>query len=81
MVTSIFSLFAYIWLLVILDYISPDVVESWEACVTLFFLPLLVLCAWWADRNFICCKTIYEVVKEPQIELGSPEEDGMQSIN
>jgi len=76
MVTSLFSLFAYIWLLIILDYISPNVVESWEALVTLIFLPCLVLIAWWADRNFICCKTIYEVVKEPQIELGSTLEDG-----
>jgi solute carrier family 8 (sodium/calcium exchanger) len=80
-VTSLFSLFAYIWLLIILDYSSPNIVESWEAFVTLLFLPVLVLSAWWADRNFICIGQIGKKgPKEPQIELGSPEDDGKMKL-
>ena len=30
-VTAIFSILAYVWLIVILDWITPNVVEIWEA--------------------------------------------------
>ncbi len=42
-------MFAYIWLLLVLDYISPGEVEIWEAIVTLVFFPLLVLSAYYTD--------------------------------
>ena len=72
LVTSVFSLFAYIWLLVILDFISPNVVESWEAVLTFLFFPVLVLIAWWADRNWKCGKRVHVATEdaEQQIELG-----------
>ena len=34
-VTAIFSIMAYVWLIVILDWISPNVVEIWEAATVL----------------------------------------------
>lgn len=51
-VTTIFSIFAYLWLIVVLILISPDVVELWEAVLTFLFFPLLVIVAYIADRNF-----------------------------
>ncbi|XP_047736729.1 sodium/calcium exchanger 3 [Hyalella azteca] len=51
-VTSVFSLVAYMWLLIIIVVISPNVVEVWEAFVTLSFFPLLVFLAWLAEKNF-----------------------------
>lgn len=51
-VTTIFSIFAYLWLIVVLILISPDVVELWEAVVTFLFFPILVITAYIADRNF-----------------------------
>uniref|UniRef100_A0A7I4YNU8 Calx-beta domain-containing protein n=1 Tax=Haemonchus contortus TaxID=6289 RepID=A0A7I4YNU8_HAECO len=48
-VTAFFGTFAYIWLLVILIFISPDVVEIWEAAVTLVFFIVLVVVAYCAD--------------------------------
>ncbi|PIO66666.1 Calx-beta domain protein, partial [Teladorsagia circumcincta] len=48
-ITAFFGTFAYIWLLVILILISPDVVEVWEAAVTLAFFLVLVIVAYCAD--------------------------------
>ena len=45
-VTMIFSVFAYIWLLIILVVHSPDKVEVWEAAVTLAFIPVVVFASW-----------------------------------
>lgn len=54
-VTSISSLFAYIWLYLTLKEISPDVIESWEAWVTFVFFFLLIILAFGADKlNQIC---------------------------
>lgn len=51
-VTSITSLLAYVWMLVVLDWTSKDEVEVWEAIVTLLFFPGLVLLSYWADQDF-----------------------------
>ncbi|VDL75441.1 unnamed protein product [Nippostrongylus brasiliensis] len=48
-VTAFFGTFAYIWLLVILMLISPDVIEVWEAAVTLALFLVLVIVAYCAD--------------------------------
>ena len=50
-VTSIASLFAYIWLyLTLKEFDSPEVVESWEAWLTLIFFFILILMAFGADK-------------------------------
>jgi len=51
-VTSAWSLFAYVWLLVVLKWSSPDEIELWEAFVTLSFFPLLVITAWCQDNGW-----------------------------
>jgi hypothetical protein len=51
-VTTVFSIFAYLWLIVVLILISPNEVELWEAVITLLFFPILVITAYIADRNF-----------------------------
>jgi len=55
-VTSSFSVFAYLWLMFVLMVTSPDVCELWEAVVTLLFCPLLVLLAFVADRGYFSQK-------------------------
>lgn len=57
-VTSTWSVFAYIWLYLILDYISPGVVEPWESFLTFMFFPLTVLTAYIADRRLLIYKYI-----------------------
>ncbi|XP_055055689.2 sodium/calcium exchanger 2a isoform X1 [Misgurnus anguillicaudatus] len=55
-ITAFWSIFAYIWLYLILAVISPGIVQVWEALVTLFFFPLCVLMAWIADRRLLFYK-------------------------
>uniref|UniRef100_A0A667WMH5 Solute carrier family 8 member 2a n=1 Tax=Myripristis murdjan TaxID=586833 RepID=A0A667WMH5_9TELE len=57
-VTAFWSIFAYIWLYLILAVISPGVVEVWEAVVTLLYFPVCVLLAWIADRRLLFYKYI-----------------------
>lgn len=49
--TAFFSIFAYIWLLIILLLISPHEVEIWEAVVTFLFFPVLVGISYAADKG------------------------------
>lgn len=50
-ITAFFSVFAYLWLLVVLMGSSPNVIELWEAILTLLFFPLLVFLAYAADTG------------------------------
>ncbi|XP_076058924.1 sodium/calcium exchanger 2-like isoform X3 [Oratosquilla oratoria] len=68
-VTAFFSVLAYVWMLIILVASSPNVVEIWEALVTLLFFPLLVLLAWLAEKNL--CGVPDKVDSSKQIELGN----------
>lgn len=51
-VTSFFSLFAYLWLLIILLGFSKNVVEIWEGVLTFSFFPMFVFLAFMADRGY-----------------------------
>lgn len=51
-VTATFSIFAYLWLVIILALSTPNIVEIWEAVVTLLFFPLLLILAYLADRGY-----------------------------
>lgn len=50
-VTATWSIFAYVWLYLILAVFSPGVVEVWEGLVTFSFFPATVLTAYAADRR------------------------------
>ncbi|XP_051960207.1 sodium/calcium exchanger 1-like [Xyrauchen texanus] len=59
-VTAAWSIFAYIWLYLILSVFSPGVVEVWEAVLTFFFFPLCVVQAWIADRRLLFYKYVHK---------------------
>ncbi|XP_070980946.1 sodium/calcium exchanger 1-like isoform X3 [Oncorhynchus clarkii lewisi] len=59
-VTATWSIFAYIWLYLILAVISPGIVQVWEGLLTLFFFPICVLFAWVADRRLLFYKYVYK---------------------
>ncbi|KAH7944028.1 hypothetical protein HPB52_014742 [Rhipicephalus sanguineus] len=50
-ITAFFSVFAYLWLLIVLMGSSPEIIELWEAILTLLFFPLLVFLAYAADTG------------------------------
>ncbi|KAJ8347955.1 hypothetical protein SKAU_G00265440 [Synaphobranchus kaupii] len=55
-ITAFWSVFAYIWLYLILAVITPGIVQVWEALVTLLYFPVCVMLAWIADRRLLCYK-------------------------
>merc|ERR1719507_2292491 len=78
-ITAFFSVFAYIWLLIILKVSSPNVVSIWEAVLTFLMFPILVVVAYAGDKGWLdflqckpCTKSGMEVMdKQRQIELGT----------
>ncbi|XP_053297514.1 solute carrier family 8 member 4a isoform X4 [Pleuronectes platessa] len=59
-VTAAWSVFAYIWLYLILSVFSPGEVALWEAVLTFLFFPLCVLQAWIADRRLLFYKYVHK---------------------
>merc|ERR1719175_307977 len=55
-VTATWSVFAYVWLYLILGAISYGVVESWEGILTFLFFPATVYTAFVADRRMFFYK-------------------------
>lgn len=68
-VTAVFSVVAYLWLLIIVVVVTPGEVEIWESVVTLVLFPALVLLAWLAEKNFFGVPNKTDTSK--QIELGN----------
>lgn len=50
-VTATWSIFAYIWLYIIIAQSSPNYVDLWEATLTFLFFPLTVLTAYIVDKK------------------------------
>ena len=76
-ITSLWSLFAYFWLLIVLKWSSPDIVEIWEAVLTLIFFPLLVISAWcqnhsWWKQKFMKKRRPSVAVRGPQPKDSHP---------
>merc|ERR1712066_765782 len=55
-VTATWSVFAYVWMYVIIGAITPGKVESWEGILTFLFFPATVWTAFVADRRMFCYK-------------------------
>ena len=54
-ITASFSIGAYVWLLYILLYQSPNIVEVWEGAVTFCLFGVLVWLAYAADQGACAC--------------------------
>ena len=52
--TSFFSMFAYFWLIIVLVFVTPTVVDLWEAIITFLFFPLLIITAFLVDKMRFC---------------------------
>uniref|UniRef100_H3D9V1 Solute carrier family 8 member 2b n=1 Tax=Tetraodon nigroviridis TaxID=99883 RepID=H3D9V1_TETNG len=88
-ITAFWSIFAYIWLYLILSVMTPGVVEVWEALVTLLFFPVCVILAWIADRRLLFYKYMgkhyradkrHGIVVETEGDL-TPNKGGMEMID
>ncbi|XP_034484325.1 sodium/calcium exchanger 1 isoform X2 [Drosophila innubila] len=77
-VTAVVSIFAYIWLWMILSIISPGIIEVWESLVTLIMFPVTVLWAYIAERRLLLYKYInkkFVVNKRGVVVAGEHEAD------
>jgi len=52
-VTAIFSLVAYVWMVIIVDVISPNVIDIWEGIVTFLLLPVMVAVSYVTDKGWL----------------------------
>ncbi|KAG7200170.1 hypothetical protein KM043_000605 [Ampulex compressa] len=59
-VTATWSIFAYVWLYVILAVSSPGVLDVWEGILTFSFFPATVLTAYVADRRLLIYKYLHK---------------------
>ena len=59
-VTATWSIFAYVWLYLILAVFSPGVLEVWEGILTFLFFPATVLTAYVADRRLLIYKYLHK---------------------
>lgn len=66
--TSAWSLWAYIWMLLVVQYISPGVIEPWEAWVTLGYMPMFVIVAYCQDNGWWCKKKKITSEEDPSDE-------------
>mmetsp|Transcript_16129 Transcript_16129/g.44604 ORF Transcript_16129/g.44604 Transcript_16129/m.44604 type:complete len:746 (-) Transcript_16129:130-2367(-) len=48
-ITALFSMVAYLWMAFVILGTSPDIIDLWEAIVTLLMLPALVYISWKVD--------------------------------
>lgn len=57
LLTSAWSMWAYIWMLLVVRYITPGVIDPWEAWVTIAYMPLFVFLAYCQDNGWWCTCT------------------------
>merc|ERR1719460_7372 len=74
LVTATWSVFAYIWLYVILGFISYGKVETWEGLLTFVFFPLTAWTAYVAERRVLCYKWFSKAEDEGVIALGGKDD-------
>ncbi|XP_071963561.1 sodium/calcium exchanger 1-like isoform X2 [Antedon mediterranea] len=84
-VTATFSILAYIWLYMILETISKNVVDVWEALLTLMLFPVTVVWAYVADKRIFFYRflrkkyTAEKVVRrESHMEMGEADTNHMK---
>ncbi|XP_052795078.1 sodium/calcium exchanger 3-like isoform X7 [Mya arenaria] len=55
--TASWSIWAYVWMLLVVKYITPDVIDPWEAWVTLAYMPIFVFLAYCQHNSWWCKKS------------------------
>lgn len=60
LVTAVFSIFAYVWMVFILSATTPDIVTIPEAIITLLMFPVLISTAYAADVGMFNCRQVEE---------------------
>ncbi|XP_077988867.1 sodium/calcium exchanger 1-like [Glandiceps talaboti] len=75
LVTAAWSMWAYIWMLVVLRWVTPGEITIWEAWVTLGYMPLLVFSAYAQDNGW----WFHRICKRPSSAVGVDIQEGSQA--
>lgn len=76
-VTASWSIFAYVWLYLIIAYFSVGRIEIWEGVLTFLFFPITVLTAYIADTKIFLNNFLEKKVKGGKL-MAADEEAGQQ---
>ncbi|KAL5004041.1 hypothetical protein ScPMuIL_017497 [Solemya velum] len=68
LITSFWSLWAYIWMLLVVKYITPGVIDWWEAWLTLGFMPMFVFMSYCQDNGWWLRKKEVRGIEDPEEE-------------
>lgn len=74
-VTATWSVFAYIWMYLILAVITPGVIDVWEGFLTFMFFPTTVFTAWIADIKIIQTRFVPRRYRRTSHGLIATEDD------
>ena len=77
-VTSTWSVFAYIWLYLIISVISKNVIEVWEALLTFLFFPITVLSAYIVDKKIFTMNFLEKKVRSAKFLNGVGEPNAVE---
>lgn len=66
--TAFFSVFAYIWMFLVISVISKERLDIWEAVITFLWFPILVILAYIADKD-LCSNISLLRSRKEKIEL------------
>jgi len=87
LITAVCSLWAYLWLVVVLDWSSKDEVLLWEGLVTLLMMPVLVILSWLQDKNWFReggqiapAEKVRRITINGQVQHGDAAADALASI-
>jgi solute carrier family 8 (sodium/calcium exchanger) len=72
-VTATWSVFAYIWLYLIISFFSVGEVELWEAVLTFLFFPLTVLTAYIVDKKIFFGNFLEKKLRSTKLIRGDEE--------
>lgn len=79
-ITASWSIFAYLWLYVIIAISSPDRVDVWEAVVTFLFFPATVLTAYIADKKIFFNNFLSRRIRARVAGSGGPTAEGRENL-
>jgi solute carrier family 8 (sodium/calcium exchanger) len=80
-VTATWSIFAYIWLYLILSVISVGEVELWESFLTFLFFPLTVLTAYMVDKKIFLGNFLEKKFKSGKLVNGNIDEESAGAVD
>lgn len=75
-VTATWSIFAYIWLYLIIAVITPEFVDLWEAALTFLFFPLTVFSAYIVDKKIFFGNFLQKKIRSTKLVSGSGDIEG-----